>query len=565
MTTSIVNGAWAHFPITVPAGGSALITVDRTAGMNAVLSGLFLGDARRRVPERDHDGRRRRAWPGTPRPRPAGNGHGRTWAWTLRRPRSAAARSRASATRDGASPGGRDLHHGHRRLHDQRPRTNGTDLHLHGLGSQRGWHRSGLGSGQRHAGCSGDGAGCTDGPQRHGRQRSGRPGLDGARLVNGGSPITGYTATASPGGATCTTASLGCTISGLTNGTTYTFTVRADNAVGSGPASAPASATPVAPATVPGAPTGLTATAGNGQVVLAWTAPASNGGSPITGYTATASPGGATCTTASLGCTISGLANGTTYTFTVRASNAVGPGAASAPDSATPVAPATVPGAPTGLTATTGPTTPGAAPTTGGSQVRLAWTAPASTGGSPITGYRIYRGTVSGGRRSSRASDSSPATPTRAPPPGSTYFYQVAALNAMGEGARSAEASIRPAVVGETPRAPEDLKARMKANGQVRLSWSPPSRHNRSHVTGYRIYRSTSSGTEKFLVAVGNVTTYVDATAPKGVRYYYQVSAVNAAGEGPRSKERGVGRGNDGGDQGDHDGGHGPHSPGVGT
>src|SRR5439155_16583572 len=150
---------------------------------------------------------------------------------------------------------------------------------------------------------------------------------------DGGSAITGYTATASPGGASCSTAGLSCTVADLTNGTSYSFTVAATNAVGTGPPSAPASATP---ATTPGAPTGLTATRGNGQVTLNWSAPSSDGGSAITGYNVAASPGGATCATGGLSCTIGGLTNGITYSFTVSATNAVGPGPASAPASAAP-------------------------------------------------------------------------------------------------------------------------------------------------------------------------------------------------------------------------------------
>jgi hypothetical protein len=65
-----------------------------------------------------------------------------------------------------------------------------------------------------------------------------------ASQSDGGSAITGYTATATPGGATCSTVSLTCTITGLTNGTTYTVAVTATNAAG---ASSPASAGPVTP------------------------------------------------------------------------------------------------------------------------------------------------------------------------------------------------------------------------------------------------------------------------------------------------------------------------------
>ena len=74
-------------------------------------------------------------------------------------------------------------------------------------------------------------------------------------------------------------------MTGLTNGTAYTFTVAAINAIGTGAASAQSNA--VTPATVPGAPTIGTATRGNASATVTWTAPASNGGAVITGYVVT--------------------------------------------------------------------------------------------------------------------------------------------------------------------------------------------------------------------------------------------------------------------------------------
>jgi hypothetical protein len=91
---------------------------------------------------------------------------------------------------------------------------------------------------------------------------------------------------------------------------------------------------------VPGAPTIGTATAGNASASVSFTAPTPNGGSAITGYTVTSSPGGKTGTGTSSPITVSGLTNGTAYTFTVTATNAIGTGAASgASNSVTPVAP----------------------------------------------------------------------------------------------------------------------------------------------------------------------------------------------------------------------------------
>lgn len=93
-----------------------------------------------------------------------------------------------------------------------------------------------------------------------------------------------------------------------------------------------ASAWPDAP-TVPGAPTSVSGLAGDQQVTVSFSAPASNGGSAVTGYTVTASPGGITASGSSSPIVVTGLTNGTSYTFTVQAINIVGTGAASSPSS----------------------------------------------------------------------------------------------------------------------------------------------------------------------------------------------------------------------------------------
>src|SRR5207245_1754329 len=193
------------------------------------------------------------------------------------------------------------------------------------------------------------------------------------------------------------------TDSGLTNGTTYYYVVSALNAGGESANSAQANATPVAP---PGAPGNLTATAGNAQVTLSWTAVSGATGYNVKRSTSSGGPYttvGPNVTPASF--TDSGLTNSTTYYYVVTALNAGGESANSAQVSATPVA---APGAPSNLTATAG-----------NAQVTLSWTAV-----SGATGYNVKRSTSSGGPYTTVGPNVTPTSFTDSGlTNGTTYYY----------------------------------------------------------------------------------------------------------------------------------------------
>jgi hypothetical protein len=113
--------------------------------------------------------------------------------------------------------------------------------------------------------------------------------------------------------------------------TTVKCTVTATNSAGS--ANATSAATATIAAGVPGAPTSVTAVGGNTQATISFTAPAITGGVAITSYTATSSPEGFTASGSASPLTVTGLTNGTSYTFTVTATNAIGTGPAGGPSS----------------------------------------------------------------------------------------------------------------------------------------------------------------------------------------------------------------------------------------
>ncbi|MGI9197009.1 MAG: fibronectin type III domain-containing protein [Candidatus Nanopelagicales bacterium] len=163
-----------------------------------------------------------------------------------------------------------------------------------------------------------------------------------APMDPGSYAVTSYEATAFPGGRTCTTAApaLSCSVTGLTDGATYAFRVRARNDAGWGLPSSPSAA--VTPGVVPGAPAVVMAMVGDASAAVSWTSPADLGAPSETEYEAVAAPGGATCTARVpvTACDLKSLTNGTAYIVTVRAKNAIGWGPASAPSAIfTPAAP----------------------------------------------------------------------------------------------------------------------------------------------------------------------------------------------------------------------------------
>jgi hypothetical protein len=253
-----------------------------------------------------------------------------------------------------------------------------------------------------------------------------------APVDDGGATITNYTVTSVPDNKTCTwsVGPLTCTVTGLTNGTSYTFTVRAQNVAGQGPASGASNAVvPVAPPTTPSAPLNPLASAGSGNATVTWAPPASTGGAAITQYVVTSSPSGLTCTWTSgpLSCVVNGLTNGTPYRFSVTAKNSVGTGPASVLSNQVSPGSATPPGAPTSPTATAGK-----------QQATVTWVAPAPNGGPAINSYVVVA--APGNQTCTAVSGTFTCTVTGLTA-GTSYTFTVRATNDAGPGPASVATS----------------------------------------------------------------------------------------------------------------------------
>jgi hypothetical protein len=200
--------------------------------------------------------------------------------------------------------------------------------------------------------------------------------------------------------------------------------------------------------TLPTSPQSISLTAGQGQVSVSWTSPADFGGTGITSYTLQRATNagfttGVVTTTGltGLSTTVTGLTNGTAYYFRVYAVNAVGTAAGTgsawrtAGSSVTPTASATVPGAPTS------PIAQQQSPQNSNG-LFFDWTAPASNGGSALTGYAVQYSTVEDQFGSPVMTGSTSSFfNINGLLSGATYYMRVAAVNAIGTGPYSGTVS----------------------------------------------------------------------------------------------------------------------------
>jgi hypothetical protein len=329
-----------------------------------------------------------------------------------------------------------------------------------------------------------------------------------------------------------TSTAVSCTVTGLTTGDIYTFTVAGINLVGTGNFS-PAS-TPLMVNLVPGTPNAPTATvAGPTSATVTWVAP-SDPGTAITGYqvndtnTTTTVTATNVCpsskTSATVTCNVTGLITGDSYTFTVAAINTEGTGNFSAASSAIAI---DYPNAPTKPSATVvGPTS-----------VTVTWSAPGDTGPA-ITGYQINDTNTT---TTATATDVCPSSDTSTTvtctvtglTTGDTYTFTVAAINIVGTGAFSPASTAVSLVTPNTPNAPT---ATVTSASSVTVNWSAPSDTGPA-ITGYQVNDTdtTTSATATDVCPTSDSSTAVNCSVTgltPGDTYTFTVAAINIVGTG---------------------------------
>jgi len=173
--------------------------------------------------------------------------------------------------------------------------------------------------------------------------------------------------------------------------------------------------------------------------------------------------------------------------------------------------------------------------TAGEDQIVLTWSAPLDDGGSEITGYNIYRGTAADEESLLTTVGDALEYTDAAVDAGVTYYYTVAAVNAVGEGENSTEVSATLAEPETVPSAPQNLVA-TPGIAQIKLTWDAPLDDGGSEVIDYTVYRSeTVDGPYEIVASDVAGLTYTDTRLNNGATWFYVVAARNDVGLGTSS------------------------------
>lgn len=279
----------------------------------------------------------------------------------------------------------------------------------------------------------------------------------------------------------------------------------------------------ITPWDLPTAPVGLNAIPLDESIWLRWSPPEYDGCWPIREYTVFGgeAPG---CETL-LGTVsrdtqfeVRGLENGKTYYLAVGAVTVVGEGPLSAPISCVPIG---RPDVPLNFTATGGNGT-----------VLLRWAPPTDDGGSPVLGYRLFRGPTFLELQPLVNLTDVKEHLDAGLDNGQTYFYKLCAFNALWNGSFSV-------VIGGTPRGPPGPPRYLTAeafDGRVELEWRPPASDGGDQIVGYRLLRGGTGDALGPLSTVTDSIKFTDLTVTNGRTYFYVAIAFNAQGDGPRSE-----------------------------
>lgn len=308
----------------------------------------------------------------------------------------------------------------------------------------------------------------------------------------------------------------------------YHYFVTAVNERGESLPGTRVSAMPIPPAEQPSVPRDLAGMAGDGYVNLSWDEPTYNGNRPIVEYRIYRGTVQDELTYYD-NVTVryyndTSVDNGEMYHYSVTAVNEAG---LESPHShELSVTPFGTPGAPTHFEASEGI-----------NRVLITWVPPHDDGGSPVTGYRVYRSHDG----EDRMIHEGPANITIYSDDdilhNQTYHYRVSALNLAGEGPISQEVSVTITKWYTAPSQPSLFSA-LPGNGRVMLSWQPSYDDGGIDILGYRIYKGTRSGNLQMFTSVDNATlNYLDTDVDNQRVYYYRLEAYNQIGISDLSDE----------------------------